>query len=570
LEAGSLGRYRLIDLLGEGGMGQVYRAYDSVTNRTVALKVLPPHLAGDPGFQQRFVREANTIAALTEPHIVPIHGFGEIDGHLYVDMRLIEGRDLGDVLRHGPLSPARAVGIIEQVAAALDAAHHAGLVHRDVKPSNILLTNSEFAYLIDFGIAWAADSPSLTGTGNMIGTWQYMAPERFGSGRIDGRSDTYSLACVLYECLTGDRPYPGSSVEQQVAGHLSAPPPRPSTAGMDVPMAFDDVIAGGMAKDPDDRYPTVLDFARAARAACVGDSIPSAPAPVPTTVQAPFPPPAPNHPAAPQLIGYAPPTQVRPPAYPTPWQGVPSSAPRSRRKPLIIGASLGAVLVVVIAIVLSTSDFGGSSTTGTQKGAAGAGPAAVLSASSKLAAAATSAHYVLDTTGKVDMIPPKVGADITTVPAKAAKGTLTLTLLGQTITNVDFVDLTSGLYMALTPNNWTQYGPTSDTFDFLPAGLLDPDTGIAKLLSTATDVTGGSTTNLDGRQVAKIDAKLGAQPVNQIFPNATLDLNTVPTAIWIASDTGEVAKIQLELETGRSISIAFSKWNTPVSITKPV
>ena len=172
------GRYRLIELLGRGGMGEVWRAHDTATNnRTVAIKLLPPHLAADPTFVQRFRREADAAARLNNPHIIPIHTYGEIDGRLYVDMRLIEGRDLQDVLADGPLDAGRSVRIIEQVAKALHAAHKVGLVHRDVKPSNILLDEDDFAYLIDFGIARGAGETSLTGTGAMIGSWHYMAPE---------------------------------------------------------------------------------------------------------------------------------------------------------------------------------------------------------------------------------------------------------------------------------------------------------------------------------------------------------------------------------------------------------
>ncbi len=259
------GRYRLLELLGHGGMGEVWRAHDTETGRVVALKVLPPHLAQDHLFQERFRREAFAAAALNEPHVIPIHYFGEIDGRLYVDMRLVEGRDLQSILADGPLDAARAVMIVEQVATALDAAHQIGLVHRDVKPSNILVAKYDFAYLIDFGIARAADQTGLTSTGSTIGTWAYMAPERFGTGQADPRSDVYALTCVLYECLTGRHPFPGESVEQQVAGHLSIPPPQPSIAHPGVSPAFDAVIAKGMAKDPGERYQTTVELAEAAR-----------------------------------------------------------------------------------------------------------------------------------------------------------------------------------------------------------------------------------------------------------------------------------------------------------------
>lgn len=159
MEGTPFGRYRLVELLGRGGMGEVWRAYDTAIDRVVALKVLPDNFAHDQVFQERFRREAKAAAGLDEPHVVPIHDFGEIDGRLFVTMRLIKGRDLQDLLRDGPLLPVRAVAIVEQIASALHAAHEVGLVHRDVKPSNILIAKNDFAYLIDFGIARAAGKP---------------------------------------------------------------------------------------------------------------------------------------------------------------------------------------------------------------------------------------------------------------------------------------------------------------------------------------------------------------------------------------------------------------------------
>jgi serine/threonine-protein kinase len=159
------------------------------------------------------------------------------------------------------------VGIIEQIASALHAAHGIGLVHRDVKPSNILVAQDDFAYLIDFGIARAAGETALTSAGSAIGTWAYMAPERLNTGSADARADIYALACVLHEALTGQRPFPGDSLEQQIVGHLTTAPPRPSVQRPGVPTGFDAVIARGMAKEPDRRYPTTRALARAARAA---------------------------------------------------------------------------------------------------------------------------------------------------------------------------------------------------------------------------------------------------------------------------------------------------------------
>lgn len=268
MDATPFGHYQLRELIGRGGMGEVYRAYDTRTNRVVALKVLPPNLALDATFQARFRQESQAAAGVNDPHVVPIHGFGEIDGRLYLDMRLIEGRTLGAILADAdkPLEPEFAVKVIEQVASALDAAHKQDLIHRDVKPSNILITKQDFAYLIDFGLARVAGEVGMTTAGSTLGTLAYMAPERFDGGQADPRADIYALTCVLYECLTGTRPYPADSLEQQIAGHMVAPPPKPSAIDPRL-QPFDEVIAKGMAKKPAKRYQTGAELAAAARQA---------------------------------------------------------------------------------------------------------------------------------------------------------------------------------------------------------------------------------------------------------------------------------------------------------------
>jgi serine/threonine protein kinase len=256
------GRYRLMELLGRGGMGEVWRAHDTVTDRVVAIKLLPAHLSEDEDFQLRFRREAHAAARLDTPHVVPIHDYGEIDGRLFVSMRLIAGRDLSTVLADGPLDPARAVRIIDQVAKALHAAHQVGLLHRDIKAANILLDRDDFAYLIDFGIARAADETRITKSGNAIGTFAYIAPERLDPDtEEDARADVYSLACVLCEALTGGPPFAGTTPAHLMWAHVNTPPPRPSTTQPDVPARFDAVIAKGMAKEPDQRYATTVELA---------------------------------------------------------------------------------------------------------------------------------------------------------------------------------------------------------------------------------------------------------------------------------------------------------------------
>ena len=221
------GRYELQSLIGVGGMGEVYQAYDTVRDRLVALKVLRQELAVDKAFQERFRRESRVAARLQEPHVVPVHDWGDIDGVLYIDMRLVEGRNLKTVLREdGPLEQGRAAAIIGQVAAALDAAHADGLVHRDIKPENILLTSTDFAYLVDFGIAHTTGEGGLTTTGNAIGSCTYMAPERFSGGNVGPAADVYSLACVLYEVPDWAPTVPARRLEpadeRAPAGHATA------------------------------------------------------------------------------------------------------------------------------------------------------------------------------------------------------------------------------------------------------------------------------------------------------------------------------------------------------------
>ncbi|WP_433716168.1 serine/threonine-protein kinase [Nocardia sp. CA-084685] len=264
----TFGHYRLDRLIGRGGMGEVYEAYDLRKRRSVAIKVLLERLAQDAGYRERFQREADAAARLREPHVIPIHDYGEIDGHLYIDMRLVDGASLPSVLRsEGPMPAPQAVAVIRQIASALDAAHAEGLVHRDVKPDNILLTPDGFAYLVDFGIAHSDADHGLTTHGAVIGSFSYMAPERFRAEHTTPAVDVYSLACVLYECLTGARPYRGSTDAEIISAHLFEPVPRPSTNRPNVTPALDTVIERGMAKNVRERYRAAGELAHAAEAA---------------------------------------------------------------------------------------------------------------------------------------------------------------------------------------------------------------------------------------------------------------------------------------------------------------
>ena len=270
-----VGNYRLDSLLGVGGMGEVYKAYDTQRDRYVALKLLPEGLSGDREYLKRFQRESNVAARLRDPHVIPIHDFGEIDGQLFIDMRLVDGSDISALLdTHGRITPERAVYLIGQVAEALDAAHADHLVHRDIKPSNILVTLSDFVYVVDFGIARSVGGRQtpLTNTGVYIGTLDYMAPERFTGQDVDGRADIYSLACLLHECLTGAPPFNGKDLPALMYAQLYFGPPEASRLVEGVPPALDAVIARGMAKDPADRFATAGALAAAAREALLAQA----------------------------------------------------------------------------------------------------------------------------------------------------------------------------------------------------------------------------------------------------------------------------------------------------------
>jgi len=260
---------RIEAVAGRGGMGIVYRATQLSLGRPVALKLITPDRAGDPGFRERFERESRIAAAIDHPNVIPVYAAGEEAGHLYLVMRYVKGTDLQHLLaRERTLPPDRVADIALQIGAALDAAHAVGLVHRDVKPANVLL-GGEHAYLADFGLSQVVGSDTrLTSTGQWIGTADFMAPEQFEGGEVDARADIYALGCVLYDALTGSVPYPRGTVPKTMIAHLQEEPPRPSEHG--APNGFDRVIARALAKDPEDRYPSAGDLGRAALAAADG------------------------------------------------------------------------------------------------------------------------------------------------------------------------------------------------------------------------------------------------------------------------------------------------------------
>ena len=262
--------YRVEELAGKGGMGAVYRATDLRLRRQVALKVIAPHLAKDERFRRRFLAESEVATSLEHPHILPVYDAGEASGSLYIAMRYVEESDLKRALREeGLLSPARTMRLLGEVADALDTAHARGLIHRDVKPSNILISgqgDAEHSYLADFGLTQRAGEGDISaGAPRMVGTVDYIAPEQIERDDVDARADVYALGCVLYECLTGQVPFARDSDLAVLWAHMRVDPARPSELNPELPTAIDGVIERALAKDPDERYATSGELLRAAR-----------------------------------------------------------------------------------------------------------------------------------------------------------------------------------------------------------------------------------------------------------------------------------------------------------------
>jgi CHASE2 domain-containing sensor protein/predicted Ser/Thr protein kinase len=285
--------YRIEEVLGRGGMGVVYRATQLTLQRAVAVKLIAAERSGDPVFRARFTSESRIAASIEHANVIPVYEAGEDDGLLFIAMRLVDGFDLGQLLaRTGPLPPQRAARMIGQVAGALDAAHLRGLVHRDVKPANVLLTadEPEHAYLTDFGVAKQVGALSrITRAGQWVGTLDYLAPEQLRGEALDASADIYALTGLLYHCLTGEPPFRRDSEAATMWAHVSAPPPAASHTRPDLPDALDEVIARGMAKDPSERFGSGAELASAC-AQALGMTFDGHPAPTHTQLRRGVPP----------------------------------------------------------------------------------------------------------------------------------------------------------------------------------------------------------------------------------------------------------------------------------------
>lgn len=274
-EGDEFASYRIERSLGRGGMGVLYLAIEPGLERRVALKLIAPEAAADDVFARRFAEESKIAASIEHPNVVPIYAAGKENGIPFIAMRYVSGSDLGRRLaREGRLEPAAAAALIAQVGSGLDAIHAAGLVHRDVKPANVLLGETggeDHVYITDFGVARnVATASGLTQTGRFVGTLDYVAPEQISGNAVDARADVYALGCLLYKLLTGEVPYPRDGEAARLYAHLNEPPPAPSLHATAAPMALDDVVIRAMSKQPEDRYPSAGDLGRAAVAALSG------------------------------------------------------------------------------------------------------------------------------------------------------------------------------------------------------------------------------------------------------------------------------------------------------------
>jgi hypothetical protein len=358
---------RIEAVAGRGGMAVVYRAMQEALQRQVALKVIAPECARDEEFRARFKRETVIAASIDHPNAIPVYEAGERDGVLYLMMRYVDGTDLRQLLdREGPLTPARAAQLLVPVTAALHAAHRKGLVHRDVKPSNVLIApnpDGDHVYLTDFGIARQTDASAaggpITKTGMFVGTVDYMAPERIEGQRGDARSDIYAFGCMLFQTLTGQVPFPRASEVAKIYAHLSEPFPSLTAIRSDAPPALETVIDRATARSPDERYETAAEAGQALSAAAASE--PTTPVARPALPAATVPASAPE-PAAPTAPAPAGPTEPAQRPATAPTAGMPR---RGRRSTVALAAGVAAVTVAAVALIASGALSGGGGGGGT-------------------------------------------------------------------------------------------------------------------------------------------------------------------------------------------------------------
>ena len=582
---------RIEEIAGRGGMGVVYRATQVALDRPVALKAIAPDVALETAFQERFKHEARLAASIDHPHIVPVYEAGEIDGQLYLVMRWVEGVDLRALIDNGPvLEPQRAARLAAQVASALGAAHTKRLMHRDVKPANILIASvddAEHAYLTDFGIAKLEQAATgLTRTGMMVGTIDYMPPERIEGKPGDARSDIYSLGCVLYEMLTGEPPFVRENEGARMYAHMSAEIPWATDVRAEVPSRMSEIAKRAMAKQPDDRFQTAGEMARALSAGAtlpmeeraartqVAGTVPAKTHLSPTDAQA----------APPQ------PPQQRPPAAPPPAAPPPvrrpapaPAAPERRRSPVAAVAIGVAVVAAVVGIVFALTSGGDDTSSDPQSSSSSSGaedvgksnapvgvPVSVPGNPDGLGAGGGTIWVTGSTTGDVSRIdaisgdkvgkPIPVGAD----PDTIAVGEQAVWVTNKDSDTVTRIEPESAAVVAEIPVGSTPAGISLDE-DGAPWVALTDDDGVKRidpesntpgpLVETGNEpyallVDGGTvwTTHLADGTVTRFDAPDG--PVSRVNVGGTPRALAVDgSSVWVADLEDRL--IELDRESGQ-------------------
>jgi YVTN family beta-propeller protein len=584
-----LAGYRIEGVAGEGGMGRVYRATQMALNRKVALKLIVPELANEADFRARFERESHLTASIDHPNVIPIYEAGEAEGRLFIAMRWVEGTDLRSVIvSEGRLDPNRAVAIVEQVAAALDAAHRGGLVHRDVKPANVMLTathGDEHVYLTDFGLTKKSTSlTALTRTGHFVGTPDYMPPEQIKGEPAGARADVYALGCLLFHALTGRTPYDRDNEVAKMYAQLHDPPPSVVETAPGTPVGLDTVITRALAKEAEDRYPSAGDLGRASRAAlsgadpvqperdlATGLAVTQAPgldatapaavtpppeldATAPGTAPSPpplTPPPAPP-PAAPSGLT-APPSpppasaQAPPARAQTPPPSLPPEPPR--RSSLAIALAGLLVLAVVAAVLFAAGVFSGDA----EDEPSGNGSAAPDAAAPKVVATIPAGEGPdgIAVDGNTVWVSNSRGNALTSLDTETNKRTGEPVPVGQ---NPDQVVAEGGVVWVANTDSGTvtrlQAAPESDTPAEITVGAGPEGLSLGAKFLWVANGDSDNVSRIDRVNVTRLDPPIGVG-------NKPIGIFAGKQAIWVTNSAdGTVSAIDPStLEVGDPVSV---------------
>ena len=529
--------YHIDGVAGQGGMGVVLRATQLALDRPVALKVIVPELADDLEFRARFKRESLLAASIDHPNVIPVYEAGESEGWLFISMRWVEGSDVRSLIsREGSLDPERAVAIVERVGAALDAAHNHGLVHRDVKPANVLTTAGaeEHVYLTDFGLTKrAASAGGPTHTGHFVGTADYAAPEQIKGERADARADVYALGCLLYQAVTGRVPFDRDSEVAKMYAHLNDHPPVVSEASPDLPAALDEVVERALAKDPADRFPSAGDLARAARGALAGTAVVAPERSLARGVAAPV--------AGPTEA--APTVRPEPtvPAATVPGGGnAPASGGRSRMTPAAIAAVSILALAAAAGLLALTGAFSGDD--GEQKLRASGGGTATAPDIASFPAGKGPDGIAVD--GDTVFVTNAAGDTLTRLDAGTGKPIETPVAVGR---NPDGVAVADGVAWIVNTDDGTvtQLEVGSESPSTVPVGALPEGVALGEQLVWVANTGDGTVSRIDraSPQIVGPPIPVGERPVGVLVDDR---------AVWITNSRSDSVS-RIDPSTARPI-----------------